>query len=53
MDYLKSANENIVVMVQIETKEGVENMEGIIGVEGIGKLNSCLSVSHGKAWICD
>ncbi|KAK7445736.1 hypothetical protein VKT23_014731 [Stygiomarasmius scandens] len=35
MDYLKNANENIVVMVQIETKEGVENMEGIIGVEGI------------------
>ncbi|THU86303.1 Phosphoenolpyruvate/pyruvate domain-containing protein [Dendrothele bispora CBS 962.96] len=35
MEYLKNANENIVVMVQIETKEGVENMEGIIGVEGI------------------
>ncbi|KAF5337827.1 hypothetical protein D9758_015707 [Tetrapyrgos nigripes] len=35
MDYLKNANDNVVVMIQIETKEGVENMEGIVAVEGI------------------
>ncbi|KDQ60501.1 hypothetical protein JAAARDRAFT_32912 [Jaapia argillacea MUCL 33604] len=37
-DYLGSANESVVVMVQIETKEGVENMESIIKVDGIDAL---------------
>lgn len=36
-EYLASANEQIVVMVQIETKEGVENVEQIAAVPGIGE----------------
>lgn len=35
--YLESANENILVMVQIETKEAVENVREIAQVDGIGK----------------
>lgn len=37
-EYLKSANENVVVMVQIETKEGVQNVDAIAAVDGIGEL---------------
>lgn len=36
--YLESANEEITVMVQIETKEGVENMKDIAAVDGIDVL---------------
>ncbi|KAK0219915.1 Pyruvate/Phosphoenolpyruvate kinase-like domain-containing protein [Armillaria fumosa] len=36
--YLESANEEITVMVQIETKEGVENMKDIAAVDGIDAL---------------
>lgn len=35
--YLESANENILVMIQIENKEAVENVEEIASVEGIGE----------------
>jgi 4-hydroxy-2-oxoheptanedioate aldolase len=38
-EYLKSANENVVVMVQIETKEGVQNAGAIAAVDGIGELD--------------
>jgi len=34
--YLAAANDNVVVMVQIETKEAIENVEEIASVEGIG-----------------
>ncbi|KAF8629366.1 hypothetical protein AX17_005662 [Amanita inopinata Kibby_2008] len=37
-EYLRVANENILVMVQIETKEGVENAEKIAAVDGIDAL---------------
>ncbi|EKM76855.1 hypothetical protein AGABI1DRAFT_44190 [Agaricus bisporus var. burnettii JB137-S8] len=36
--YLESANENILVMVQIETKEAVENVREIAQVDGIDVL---------------
>jgi 4-hydroxy-2-oxoheptanedioate aldolase len=35
--YLESANENILVMIQVENKEAVENVEEIASVEGIGE----------------
>ena len=36
-EYLSSANEGTLVIAQIETKEGVENVEDIAGVDGLGK----------------
>lgn len=36
-DYLDSANNNILVMVQIETQEAIQNAKSIAEVEGIGK----------------
>ncbi|TFK63299.1 Phosphoenolpyruvate/pyruvate domain-containing protein [Pluteus cervinus] len=37
-DYLKTANESVLVMIQIETKEAVENVEQIAAVDGIDVL---------------
>ena len=34
-DYLKTADEEILVICQIETKEAVENIEDIVSVEGV------------------
>lgn len=39
-EYLKSANTSILVMVQIETKEAVDNVDAIAAVNGIGESNS-------------
>lgn len=38
-DYLKNANNSVLVMIQIETKEGVENLEEIAKVPGLGAIN--------------
>lgn len=35
--YLESANKNILVMIQIENREAVENVDEIASVEGIGE----------------
>jgi 4-hydroxy-2-oxoheptanedioate aldolase len=35
--YLKTANETIITCLQIESKEGVENVDAICAVPGIGK----------------
>lgn len=35
-DYLLSANDNVMICVQIETRTAVENVEEIASVEGIG-----------------
>jgi 4-hydroxy-2-oxoheptanedioate aldolase len=35
--YMKEANETIIVCVQIESKSGVENVDAICAVPGIGK----------------
>ncbi|CBF81702.1 hypothetical protein AN5544.2 [Aspergillus nidulans FGSC A4] len=34
-EYMKSANETIITMIQIETKDGVKNVEEICAVEGV------------------
>ncbi|RGZ01155.1 aldolase/citrate lyase family protein [Clostridium sp. AM58-1XD] len=34
-DYMKSSNEETILLVQIESPEGVENLDAILGVEGI------------------
>lgn len=36
-EYLKSANEHVMIMIQIETQEGVKNVEDIASVDGIGQ----------------
>ncbi len=36
-DYVKVANEHVLVIVQIETKEGVQNIDKIVDVDGIGE----------------
>lgn len=36
-EYLKRANRNVLVAVQIETVEGLENCEEIAKVEGVGE----------------
>jgi 4-hydroxy-2-oxoheptanedioate aldolase len=37
-EYLTHANDNIVVIVQIESRPAVENCEAIAAVDGIGLL---------------
>lgn len=39
-EYLTQANDAVIVLVQIETKESVENMEEILATEGLGKYYS-------------
>lgn len=49
-DYLKTADEEILVVVQIETKQAVENIEDICSVEGVDVTYigpADLSASHG------
>ncbi len=49
-DYRVSANEDILLCVQIETKEGVENIDDILSLEGIDMVSSGkndLSQSYG------
>lgn len=36
-EYMQSANQTILTIVQIETKQGVENVEAIAAVPGIGE----------------
>jgi 4-hydroxy-2-oxoheptanedioate aldolase len=38
--YLETANDNVIVMVQIETKEAVESVQEIAQVKGIGRLKA-------------
>ncbi len=50
-DYLKTADQEIMVVVQIETKEAVANIEDICSVEGIdstyiGPADLCASYGH-------
>lgn len=37
--YLRTANETIIICLQIESKAGVENVDSICAVPGIGMLN--------------
>jgi 4-hydroxy-2-oxoheptanedioate aldolase len=35
--YVRTANESVVICLQIESKQGVENVEAICAVPGVGK----------------
>ncbi|KAK7683064.1 hypothetical protein QCA50_013736 [Cerrena zonata] len=50
-DYLNQANDNVIVLGQIETKDGVKNLDEILAVEGldgvfIGPYDLSLSLGH-------
>lgn len=38
--YIKTANETLITCLQIESKAGVENVESICAVPGVGKSSS-------------
>ncbi|EEB98855.1 hypothetical protein MPER_01568 [Moniliophthora perniciosa FA553] len=49
-DYLSVANDNVIVTVQIETKEAIQNLEEIAAVDGVDVLlwgPSDLSLAYG------
>ena len=51
MDYLKDANEEILVIVAVETREAVENLDQILEVDGldgifIGPMDLATSMEH-------
>ena len=37
LQYIKGANEHVTVMIQIETQDGVKNVEEIAAVDGISQ----------------
>ena len=39
-EYMRAANDHVLVMVQIETTEGVQNIDKIAAVDGIGACHS-------------
>ena len=39
-DYLARANDAVLVLVQIETREAVQNLDDILGVEGLGESSN-------------
>lgn len=39
-EYLSTANDNVMICVQIESRKAVENVEEIASVDGIGKIPS-------------
>lgn len=41
-EYFSASNENVLVMIQIETKEAVDNLEEIAKVSGLGKLTDLI-----------
>jgi 4-hydroxy-2-oxoheptanedioate aldolase len=53
--YVKTANETTIVCVQIESRQGVDNVDAICAVPGVGKLptNSptmCSELTPVKIW---
>jgi len=55
IDYLKEADQELVVVCQIETEEAIRNLEGILSVEGIdvlfiGPADLSTSLSHRGDW---
>lgn len=41
--YLKTANETLITCLQIETKQGLENVDAICACPGVGKFDCCHS----------
>jgi 4-hydroxy-2-oxoheptanedioate aldolase len=39
-EYVKSANANLLTIVQIETVQAVKNVDSIVNVEGVGEFTS-------------
>lgn len=39
-EYVKQANDSIVIMIQIETPDGLKNVEEIAAVPGVGALHA-------------
>ena len=50
-DYLRHANENIAVIVQIESRRAVENCEEIAKTSGIGMTRSSPSMKYRQEFI--
>lgn len=46
--YVKTANESLIICLQIETKAGVDNVDAICAVPGIGKTLWIDCVDHGR-----
>lgn len=44
-DYLQRANESVIVLVQIETRDGYSNLEEILSVDGLGRYFVYLTAS--------
>lgn len=38
-EYMRSADETLITFIQIETREGLENVDAIAAVPGVGKHN--------------
>lgn len=50
-EYLKSANDNILVIVQIESRLAVENCEKIAATDGIGKVSDHLFSTYSLIYL--
>ena len=48
-EYLARANESILVLLQIETPEGVQNVEEILSVDGVGTSSRFLPLSRQRS----
>lgn len=44
--YMETANSNLLTCVQIETRAGLDNVDSICAVPGIGELSNFLAPSH-------
>ena len=48
--YLRTANENTMLIAQVETRLGVENCESIAGVDGVGREHDFSIVTKCLIW---
>jgi len=46
--YLETANETLITCVQIESRKGIENVDAICAVEGVGRISG-LSIRVGSS----
>lgn len=50
-EYLQKANDSVLVLTQVETREGFDNIDDICAVEGLGKRDR--SICSGlQAYLC-
>ena len=43
MDYINSANDSVVVLTQVETRQAYDNIEAICAVEGLSTRSMVIS----------